>query len=224
MAVALSDKVEVAYARLTVGVEAINRHALCQVERGGGERGKCAAEAVTGDPERLRFVLESGNVGENQVPDSEKTNCEASMRIADARAFEIIAKRDLLGVDVGHPIEQLIGAGTAKGDDDRIFATGNESLHLANGADADIVKAATRSHGADRGLILVGKVGSVREGQGVEFAPTRGLWIKYLEGVDGVLELCVWRWRWSRGGGWSGSGWSGGGWPSGCLFGGHGGS
>lgn len=40
VAVALRDKGEVAYARLAVGVEAVNRHAFCEGECGSGERGE----------------------------------------------------------------------------------------------------------------------------------------------------------------------------------------
>ena len=86
--VALGGKGEVADARLAIGVQAIDWHSLCESEGRGGERGECATQAVAGDPERLRFVLERCNVGENQFPYPQEANREALVRVANTGALQ----------------------------------------------------------------------------------------------------------------------------------------
>jgi hypothetical protein len=117
-----------------------------------------------------------------------------------------------LFVEIGGTVsEATADTATIITDSDLVPSAGDrvEIFFKIPGTDDEVLVGTARVSGIGRG-----KVGSVREGKGVELAPAGGLWLKRLEGVNDVLELCVWHWRWRRGHDWSG----GCGWLSSRLF------
>lgn len=193
MAIAPGDEVKISDARLAISVEAVDGDTLGKRGPGGRKNREGTAQAVAGDPKGLPLVLKGCDVGEDQLPNAQEADSKAFMGIAYIRPAEAVAEGDLLGVKVGHPIEQLVGAGAAKGDDHGGVASRNEDLYFTHGMNVNVIEAATRDNRADACFLLVCKIGSIGHSERVKLAPACRFWIECLERIEGFR---IWRRRW----------------------------